>query len=62
MTEAIALLEATLKLFEAKLGPDHPDMFTSRGILAAAYSAVAAFVTEEHREKARAWIEHEQLS
>ena len=31
-------------------------------ILAAAYTAVAAFVTEEHREKARAWIEHEQLS
>ncbi len=29
-------------------------------ILAAAYTAVAAFVTEEHREKARAWIEHEQ--
>ena len=32
MTEAIALLQATLKLFEAKLGPDHPDMFRSRGL------------------------------
>ena len=39
MTESIALLQATLKLFEAKLGPDHPDMFRSRGLLASAYSA-----------------------
>jgi uncharacterized membrane protein YkvA (DUF1232 family) len=31
------------------------------GLLAAAYTAVAAFVTEDHREKARAWIEHEHL-
>jgi uncharacterized membrane protein YkvA (DUF1232 family) len=29
-------------------------------LLAAAYASVAAFVTAEHLEKARAWIEHEQ--
>ncbi|WP_435008712.1 YkvA family protein [Tundrisphaera lichenicola] len=31
-------------------------------ILAAAYTAVSAFVTEEHREKARRWIEDEHLT
>jgi len=30
-------------------------------LLAAAYTAVSAFVTEGHREQARAWIEHEHL-
>ncbi len=29
-------------------------------LLAAAYASVSAFVTAEHLEKARAWIEHEQ--
>ena len=29
--------EATLKLRESKLGPDHPDTLTSRNNLAAAY-------------------------
>ncbi len=31
------------------------------GILAAAYTAVSAFVTDDHREKARAWIDDEHL-
>ena len=35
--EAIALHEATLKLREAKLGPDHPDTLASRNNLAIAY-------------------------
>ena len=34
MAEAIALFEATLKLREAKLGPDHPDTLSSRNNLA----------------------------
>jgi uncharacterized membrane protein YkvA (DUF1232 family) len=29
-------------------------------LLAAAYASVSAFVTADHLEKARAWIEHEQ--
>jgi uncharacterized membrane protein YkvA (DUF1232 family) len=29
-------------------------------VLAAAFAAASAFVTPEHLEKARAWIEHEQ--
>ena len=37
--EAIALHEETLKLEEAKLGPDHPDTLTSRNNLAVAYQA-----------------------
>src|SRR5262245_44427371 len=32
--EAISLNEATLKLFESKLGPDHPYTLISRGNLA----------------------------
>ena len=36
--EAIALHEATLKLRESKLGPDHPDTLQSRNNLAIAYS------------------------
>ena len=39
IAEAITLHEATLKLREAKLGPDHPDTLTSRNNLAAAYLA-----------------------
>ena len=30
-------------------------------LLAAAYASASAFVTSEHREKARAWMEHEHL-
>ena len=30
-------------------------------LLAAAYASASAFVTDEHREKARAWIEREHL-
>ena len=37
--EATALHEATLKLTEAKLGPDHPDTLGSRNNLAYAYRA-----------------------
>ena len=37
--EAIKLHEATLKLRESKLGPDHPDTLTSRNNLATAYQA-----------------------
>src|SRR3954454_506280 len=33
----------------------------SASILAPASTAVAAFVTEEHREKAGAWTDHERL-
>ena len=36
--EAIALLEATLKLGETKLGSDHPETLTSRTMLASAYN------------------------
>jgi hypothetical protein len=32
--EAIRLHEETLKLFESRLGPDHPDTLTSRNNLA----------------------------
>jgi tetratricopeptide (TPR) repeat protein/tRNA A-37 threonylcarbamoyl transferase component Bud32 len=39
LPEAIALHEATLKLLEAKLGPDHPLTLTSRNNLATAYQA-----------------------
>ena len=39
MAEAIALHEETLKLTEAKLGPDHPDTLVSRNNLAVAYRA-----------------------
>jgi hypothetical protein len=42
MTGPCFLDEATLKLKEAKLGPDHPDTLTSRHILAAAYGAAGA--------------------
>jgi uncharacterized membrane protein YkvA (DUF1232 family) len=31
-------------------------------LLAAAYASASAFVTDDHREKARAWIEHEHLA
>ena len=31
-------------------------------ILAAAYAAVSPFVTDEHRERALAWIEHEHAA
>jgi uncharacterized membrane protein YkvA (DUF1232 family) len=30
-------------------------------VLAAAFTAVSAFVNDEHREKARAWMAHEHL-
>jgi uncharacterized membrane protein YkvA (DUF1232 family) len=30
-------------------------------VLAAAFAAVSAFVGDEHREKARAWMAHEHL-
>ena len=33
------MYEATLKLRESKLGPDHPDTLTSRNNLASAYQA-----------------------
>jgi tetratricopeptide (TPR) repeat protein len=39
LPEAIALFEGTLKLREARLGPDHPDTLASRNNLAEAYRA-----------------------
>ena len=39
ISEAVALLEATLKLQETKLGPDHPDTLTSVHSLAHALQA-----------------------
>ena len=48
-TEAVALLEATLKLCEARLGPDHPDtLLSNRSQLAAAYLAPGAGPRPNH--------------
>src|SRR5690349_4240593 len=36
-------------------------MSADAGVLAAAFSAVSAHVTDEHRRKAREWMEHEKV-
>ena len=40
LDQALPLLEETLKLRKAKLGPDHPDTLTSMNYVAAGYHAV----------------------
>ena len=47
MSEAIALHEATLRLIESKLGPDHPDTLTSRNNLAVAYQSLGRWADAE---------------
>jgi eukaryotic-like serine/threonine-protein kinase len=47
LTEAIALFEGTLKLREAKLGPDHPDTLQGRTNLAAAYESLGRWTEAE---------------
>jgi hypothetical protein len=45
--EAIALHESTLKLYESKLGPDHPNTHQSRNNLAHAYDAIGRWADAE---------------
>ncbi len=64
---AKAIVAAALAYFILPLDA-MPDLLPIIGLgddaslLAAAYSAVAPFVTDDHREQARAWIEQERRS
>jgi hypothetical protein len=51
--EAILIHEATLKVCERALGPEHPDTLTSRSNLARAYRAVGRDADADASDKSR---------